>query len=338
MNDLLNEIRNSDEESLKSLFISLHGAPPIQMTPLPGSGGKRRYYRLSNGDISVIGCAGTNQAENMAFINLCNHLGLMGACVPKIMSVSGDYMYYLQTDLGEVSLADCLKSPHIGDYVRKTLYGLVKMQTVPRILWERDCDYGAFNRRQIMWDLNYFKYEYLKPMGVELNEDRLEDDFEHFAEMLLDMASQMSGFMMRDCQSRNVMIYNDTPYFIDVQGGRPGPCVYDAVSLLWQAKARFSDEFRQEMMDFYAQHLAVAIDLPREAILETVPEFALFRTLQVLGAYGLRGLVERKQHFIDSIPYALANLKALAEQGVLEEYPELCRIAVEISSDSVKTI
>ena len=184
-----------------------------------------------------------------------------------------------------------------------------------------------------MWDLNYFKYEFLKPAGVDFNEDLLEDDFETFATSLVETDPRLWGFMMRDCQSRNVMLSPD-PVFIDYQGGRFGPCIYDAVSFVMQARARFSAEMRQELLRVYAKAFSEARRIPSDVVLEAVCRFSLFRTLQVLGAYGFRGLVQKRAHFIESIPAALENLAALSAGGALDAYPGLSAAACSLLSES----
>ena len=187
----------------------------------------------------------------------------------------------------------------------------------------------CFDRRSLMWDLNYFKYDYLKLTGAEFSEPALEDDFERLADKLL--TAPCDVFMYRDAQSRNVMIKDGKPYFIDFQGGRRGPIYYDLASFLWQAKANYPQALREELLDVYLAELAkTGYAVPsRETFYETLPHFVLFRMLQVLGAYGFRGLYERKAHFIESIPFARKNLAELFAQvpELQEEYPALYNTA-----------
>lgn len=243
-------------------------------------------------------------------------------------------MEYLQQDLGGVSLFSLL-----GDeanrcvYVPQALRALAKMQAVPQMEWERIVEYPPFSKRQVMYDLNYFKYEFLKPMGIPFDEERLQDDFERFAADLADDGNVPRGFMYRDFQSRNVMIHDARPWLIDFQGGRRGPVVYDAVSFLWQAKAGFSDGFRAQMLDEYAEALRELSFPGAERVVAGVKPFAFFRTLQVLGAYGFRGLVERRAHFIESIPGALRNLAGLLTNGASDRYPELKGVCEQLADD-----
>ncbi len=171
------------------------------------------------------------------------------------------------------------------------------------------------------------KYEFLKPHDVIFDEDLLEDDFDRLSKRLVDIPQKFFGFMMRDCQSRNVMLTEKGPVFIDFQGGRWGPVLYDVVSFLWQARAKFSDEFKREMLDYYSSRFCEGDDLMKEEMLSYLNDIVLFRSLQVLGAYGFRGLVQHRAHFLLSIPQALANLRSIMEIGWIDSYPEIKRCA-----------
>lgn len=198
--------------------------------------------------------------------------------------------------------------------------------------------YGDFSRRQVMWDLNYFKYEFLKPKNVMFDEDCLEDDFETLSSRLTSVRWDFWGFMMRDCQSRNVMLTSHGPVFIDFQGGRFGPSLYDAVSLLWQARAQFSHEFRMSMLDSYADYYCDGDAGRKKEMLSVLDDMVLFRTLQVLGAYGFRGLVQHKSHFLLSIPAAIGNLEQLLNKGAIDLYPELKKAAYSLIEDASSNI
>ena len=348
---------NNDIAVLRKMCSDI-GVDVSGIVKLPGAGSGRRYYRiLSPGDDSghvnrvinslhpgrsIIGIAGDNLSDCTAFVSLSGSFANAGIPVPRVLAVSADGMHYLQEDLGTVSLFDMI--PHGGDslpseverIIKECMEGLVRMQLCPPNVWERGVAYRPFDRRQAMWDLNYFKYEYLRPASVDFNEDALEDDFERFADELCAQGSGISGFMFRDFQSRNVMVCDGKPYFIDFQGGRKGPGIYDVVSFLWQAKAGFSDDFRSKMLDYYFEMRHVLAGENRDHVRERklTYDFALFRTLQVLGAYGLRGLVERKAHFIESIPPALRNLRSLLSSGAADDYPELKRVCSEICNDA----
>lgn len=332
---------HNNSESLKilsTLFEETTGEPTLSITPLTKSGGDRDYWRLQAQEDSAIGCKADSIAESRAFVNLAKAFSKYGVSVPRILAHSSDFHYYLQQDLGDISLFDRIneakKSPEVvSDWEKSvenaclhTLRQLARMQTVPLETWQPLAAYPPMDRRQILWDLNYFKYEFLKPAGISFDEGGLEDDFEKIVSALLSIPRSQWGFMMRDCQSRNVML-NPGPVFIDFQGGRYGPLLYDAVSFLWQAKAGFSDNFRFRMLGRYAAELEAFTGVPEEEILVYFPVILLFRTLQVLGAYGFRGLVQKRAHFVESIPGALANLESLCHSGALDQYPVLKSVA-----------
>ena len=186
-----------------------------------------------------------------------------------------------------------------------------------------------------MWDLNYFKYCFLKATGINFNESDLEDDFEEMTDILLSASSDT--FMYRDFQSRNVIIKDEKPYFIDFQGGRKGPIYYDVASFLWQAKANFNSEIREEMIKTYISEANKFIEINSDEFKKTLHHFVVFRTMQVLGAYGFRGLFERKTHFIESIPYALNNLQTLFKNHS-NEYPYLSKLLMQLSEMDINNI
>lgn len=300
---------------------------------LPASGGDRVYTRLSSGPGKpvVIGTTGPDVAENKAFIRLSQVFLGHGIRVPEIYACDEGCRSYLQTDLGDDTLLPLLATERRMELAEASLAGLADIQTVDEAEWSH-CVYSEpFSRRMVMWDLNYFKYEFAKPCGVPFDESRLEDDFEKFSGKVSSHDPELWGFMYRDFQSRNVIVKDGEPYFIDFQGGRKGPLLYDAVSFLWQAKAGFSKEERLCLLAKYAECLSAKRGVDRGKLLSGVGEMALLRTLQVLGAYGFRGLVEKRSHFIESIPAALANLKELLEDGVADEYPELKEVCRQLA-------
>lgn len=340
------------EIEIRKIYKECTGQEPGKVMKLPGAGSNRSYYRIfpriSNKDNvtkqmpeSIIATIGDNIKENRAFCYLSDFFRSRGCNVPKVLK--NDEGIYLQTDHGEVSLMDLInkwkKEP--ADYedelrcrLQQSIEELVKIQTVDSYVFEGPLLWGDFSRRQVLWDLNYFKYNFMKPSGVEPDEENLENDFDLLSDKLTKSISQeMTGFMYRDFQSRNIMLEEGQVTLIDFQGGRRGPLVYDVISLLWQAKATFSDELRQEMLDYYVDKLAeVRGEKVRKEVKETISNFMLFRTLQVLGAYGFRGLLERKAHFIESIYGGLNNLKDIIDKGDAELYPELERCCKELIS------
>ena len=245
-------------------------------------------------------------------------------------------MYYLLQDLGDESLFGLMESAReSGQYSPAQVALLEKvMCLLSDIQYKggKDMDYSvcfpceAFDRRSIFWYLNYFKYSFLKATGLEFHEARLEDDFERLASILLADAPY-DTFMYRDFQARNVMVKEGEPWFIDFQGGRRGPVEYDVASFLWQARAAYPSDLRNHLIDVYVESLGRYRKVDAAAFRKGLMHFVLFRTLQVLGAYGFRGYFERKQHFIESIPAAIGNLRDLLDAGVgSTEYPYLIEV------------
>lgn len=318
------------------------GESVAEMVAMPGSGSSRQYFRIKTNQRSVIGAYNSNAEENEAFYSFSKHFADCRLPVPEVFAVSADRCCYLQSDLGDVTLFNyvdnCLKTGGLDDTTiqlyKKSLDKLVDFQT----LGHRGLDYSkafpteSFDEMSIMQDLNYFKYCFLKEQEeVSFNETRLDNDFQKLAQYILEAPSDY--FMYRDFQSRNIMIVDNEPYFIDYQGGRKGPLQYDVVSLLYQVKARIPEDLRKELIDYYKVKLQEiyspkAIKSPTNELTESFdkyfPSFVLLRLLQVLGAYGFRGLIQKKLHFMQSIPYALKELLKVNEQWALTfELPEL---------------
>lgn len=322
--------REEIENRLKALYFEKYGVEP-GIRPVTGGGSTRRYYRMnSEGRDSLIGVWGEDVMENLAFINLAKSFRKAGLNVPSIIDVSVDGYFYFEEDLGDLSLYDAL---HTGDRLnlgRAALREIVKLQSIKEDEWEESVIFPPFGERLVRWDLNYFKYDFLKPCGVIFNEEKLEDDFDMMVGVLTSIPGKLQGFMYRDFQSRNIMMKDEKLWLIDFQGGRRGPLVYDAVSFIWQAKAPFTVEERETLGKYYAELTAASKGINVDDVEKEILPILLFRTLQVLGAYGFRGLIERKPHFISSIPGAQQNLKYLLAKGAFEKYPELHKISTAI--------
>lgn len=321
--------------TIESLFEEYTGQKPASVERLAGAGSNRKYFRLKGHGGSVIGVIGDDVEENRAFCSLAGHFRSRGINVPEIYAVSRDYSCYLQEDLGDVCLFDAVacgrESGKYSDEEKILLLKTVAM--LPEIQFEgaRGLDYSvcypepAFCRRTVMSDLNYFKFCFLKAVGVVFNEVLLDEDFSKMADELLD--GSWDTFMYRDFQARNVMLRDGEPYFIDFQGGRRGPFYYDLVSFVWQARARYPEELKEEMISTYVRSLSGYVPVDESMFRRRLRAFVLFRTLQVLGAYGFRGYFERKPHFLASIPFAVANLR---EMLPLDDYPTLGKVLQEL--------
>ncbi|MBQ3381809.1 MAG: phosphotransferase [Bacteroidales bacterium] len=326
-------------KQLEELFKQYTGKKCLSCEELPQSGSNRRYFRLKAEGISLIGAMGTSVEENKAFVSLANHFRDVGLNVPEVYTVSSDKIYYLQEDLGTVSLFDAIASGRQkGSYSAKEVALLKKtMALLPKFQFEggRDMDYSVcfpqpeFDERNIWFDFNYFKYCFLKTSGLEFSEIKLHQDME---KMCSDLLGVMRGstFMYRDFQARNVMLKDGKPYFIDFQGGRKGPFYYDIASFVWQARANYSDELKEILIATYRKELKKYVMVSEKEFNHDLRLFVLFRTLQVLGAYGFRGYFEKKPHFLQSIPFAIENLRKLIKKPFVE-YPYLQQVLTELT-------
>lgn len=318
------------ETGLATLFRLYYGYEPEECTRIAGSASNRRYYRLAGRGKSVVGVSGDDVRENRAFIAIGRHLLEKGLNVPRIYSVSDDGRHYIQQDLGSVSLYDAVSGGRAraaegvaslsgaaedsySDRERSLLIQAV--EALPEVQvrgaegfdFSRCCPVPEFDSRSVMFDLHYFKYCFLKMTGVEFDEMRLEDDFETLRDRLLAVGG--NEFMYRDFQARNIMLYDGRPYFIDFQGARRGPVHYDLASFVWQARSAYPSGLKSELISAYIEALGRYRKVDRDLFIEDLRQFVLFRLLQVLGAYGFRGLYEKKRHFMESIPYAMANIR-----------------------------
>src|SRR5579863_6343718 len=295
---------------------------PVQ-GDLGGSG--RQIIRLSAGNHSAIGVLYGVREENTAFLAFSRHFRRHGLPVPEIYGEDLDQGAYLEEDLGDQTLFDFLSRNRKGDTIEapviQTYHKVVA--ELPRFQVEaaRDLNYkvcyprASFDRQSINWDLNYFKYYFLRLAGIPFNEQALEDDFGRLTRFLL--TARRDFFLYRDFQSRNIMLRDGDPYFLDYQGGRKGALQYDIASLLYDGKADLPPALRQELLDRYLEALGTHLPITPEAFMEHYYAFVYVRILQALGAYGFRGFYERKPHFLLSVPYALKNLRWLAHNVTL---------------------
>lgn len=333
-------------DRLYRLFEQKFGTCPSEVCPLTGSASPRLYYRMYVGDISCIGVIGTDRKENEAFVALAEHFRSKGINVPQVYDVSEDHMSYIQEDLGGEILYDSyVKARSAGEGLEAMENLLVHtMSMLPKLQIEgaSDLDFNichpqqCFLERSAMFDLNYFKYCFLKPAGIEFHEMLLQDDFERFASDLVKCGLSggkdvVPAFLYRDFQSRNVMLRDGEPYFIDFQGGRRGPIYYDVASFVYHARAGYDDALKERMLEAYLQSLSRYMDVDKADFIEKLRLFRLFRCLQVLGAYGFRGWVEKKANFVVTIPEAVKSLAELLEQP-FDDYPYMTEVLRELVS------
>jgi aminoglycoside/choline kinase family phosphotransferase len=307
---------------LKQLFEQHYRLPASEVQPLQGQLGSsgRTILRLSGGGKTAIGVLYSVREENVAFLEFSRHFRRRGLPVPEIYAEDLSQGAYLEEDLGDTTLFDFLVSNRAGASIAPPAIEAYRkvVAVLPRFQIEagRDLNYkvcyprNRFDRQSIAWDLNYFKYYFLRLAGIPFNEQALEHDFSRLAKFLL--AAKSDYFLYRDFQSRNVMLRGGQPYFLDYQGGRKGALQYDIASLLYDGKADLPPELRQELLDYYLDCLGNYIDLSRDAFMEHYYAYVYVRILQAMGTYGFRGFYERKAHFLQSVPYALKNLRWLA--------------------------
>jgi len=306
---------------LKRLFERHFHEPPGRVHPLQGnlSGSGRKIIRLSSDQATAIGILYGVREENVAFLEFSRHFRRHHLPVPEIYAEDLAYGAYLEEDLGDTTLFEFLTKNRAGANIPPPVVEAYRkvVAILPRFQVEagRDFNYSAcypissFDRQSIAWDLNYFKYYFLRLAGIPFNEQALEDDFGRLTDFLL--SAPREYFLYRDFQSRNILLRNGDPFFVDYQGGRKGALQYDIASLLYDAKADLPPELRQQLLDHYLDRLSSFIPLDREAFLRHYYAYVYIRIMQALGAYGFRGFYERKAHFLQSVPYALKNLRWL---------------------------
>jgi aminoglycoside/choline kinase family phosphotransferase len=306
---------------LQQLYEQHYHSPAAAVTPVQGElgGSGRNILRLSGKAGSAIGVLYEGSEENKAFVEFSRHFHKLGLPVPEIYGEALKQGAYLEEDLGDLTLFEFLSkhrdgediAPEVVDAYRKVVAVLPRFQVEGgRHLNYKVCyPRASFDRQSISWDLNYFKYYFLRLAGIPFNEQGLEDDFGRLTKLLL--SADRDYFLYRDFQSRNIMLKSGEPFFVDYQGGRRGALQYDIASLLYDGKADLPPDLRQQLLDRYLDELAKHIPLDRAAFLHYYYAYVYVRIFQALGAYGFRGFYERKEHFLQSVPYALKNLRWL---------------------------
>ncbi len=320
------------KNTLIQLFENWSNDKVIETQPLPESGSYRQYIRLIGEKQTAIGVYNADIKENKAFLSFSRHFFSKGLAVPEIYMVNENYDMYLQEDLGKVSLFDYVMHLRLGEGFATDLIATYKKVIQQLIQFQikggNGLDYSvcyprdSFDKQSMIWDLHYFKYYFLKLAKIPFDEQLLEDDFQRFSDYLLETPRDF--FLYRDFQSRNIMLKNGEPYFIDYQGGRKGALQYDLASLLFDAKADIPETIRQELLDFYIEEAKKVMPIETSKFKQFYQGYVLIRMMQAMGAFGFRGFYERKEHFLQSIPYALKNLReVLAKINLPIELPEL---------------
>jgi len=320
------------EKKLAQLYKTWSGAAPEKITALPGHGSDRKYFRIHGQGQTVIGVANADRRENIAFLTFSRHFHKLGLPVPEIYCDDLDQGLYLEEDLGDTTLFAFLTEVRAQEGFNDKIIRLYEkvVEWLPRFQIEagKGLDYSvcyprhSFDKQSMMWDLNYFKYYFLKLAKIPFDEQHLQDDFQRFTDYLLQAPRDF--FLYRDFQSRNVMIRDGEPVFIDYQGGRKGALQYDIASLLFDAKADIPDKVREHLFERYLDTVNRLIPVDREKFMQFYYGYVFIRIMQALGAYGFRGFYERKTHFLRSVPYAIRNLEWLLRTAELPiEIPAL---------------
>ena len=314
-------------EVLKKLFDQHFHAPVDRVEPLQGQlgGSGRNIFRLTGGNRTAIGILYPVREENVAFLEFSRHFRKHRLPVPEIYAEDLAHGAYIEEDLGDITLFEYLSQNRNGDSIAAGVIEAYRsvVAVLPRFQVEagRDLNYrvcyprASFDRQSIAWDLNYFKYYFLRLAGIPFNEQALENDFARLTKFLL--AANHDYFLYRDFQSRNIMLRDGRPYFLDYQGGRKGALQYDIASLLYDAKADLPPELRQQLLNHYLESLSRSVDIKRAEFMQYYYAYVYVRIMQAMGAYGFRGFYERKPHFLQSVPYALRNIRWLLHNAEL---------------------
>lgn len=321
------------KQQIADLFRGWAGEAPKRIAAIQAHGSERKYYRIfGSGGRTAIAAHNADRRENIAFVTFSRHFRKAGLPVPEIYAEDLDNGLYLEEDLGDTTLfsllSDIREKDGFSSEITRLYEKVVSWLPQFQVAAARDLNYSVcyprarFDRQSMMWDLNYFKYYFLKLAKIPFDEQHLEDDFQRFTDFLLEADSDF--FLYRDFQSRNVMIRDGQPYFIDYQGGRKGALQYDIASLLFDAKADIPHEVRSALLQRYIQALNELLPVDRDSFLQYYYGYVFIRIMQALGAYGFRGFYERKTHFLRSVPYAIRNLEWLLRTAELPvELPAL---------------
>ncbi|MBI4063280.1 MAG: phosphotransferase [Elusimicrobia bacterium] len=323
------------EGDLKELFEHCFKEPLGGIAALSADGSNRRYFRLTGGDQTAIGAWGPDPKENAAFLGFSRHFKKIKLPVPEIYGENAERGVYIEEDLGDTTLFQFLSENRAPEGPNKPALEIYK-QVIPilarfQIAGAKGLNHKLcyprtdFDKQSMLWDMNHFKYYFLQLAGIVFHEEALEKDFQRFADFLIEAPADY--FLYRDFQSRNIMIKNGEPYFIDYQGGRKGALQYDIASLLFDAKADLPFALREQLLKLYLEAVSELTTLDVKKFLKYYPGFVLIRIMQAMGAYGLRGFHERKSHFLQSIPYAIQNIEYLLRKYELPiKAPELMNV------------
>lgn len=330
-------------QEIRAFFQQWKNQQADEIITLKQAGSNRTYFRVISGKHSyILTYNPSNIPENNAFIEFSKHFYSKQLPVPEILTVSADKTIYAQSDFGDISLFDIMKkegfSDHVFELFKKSCAQLARLQ----ILGGQNLDYNyciatkSFDKQAIYSDLLYFLYYFVRGLDLPYDKNALLNDFDILSSYL--MQEEQKYFMHRDCQSRNIMVKDECVYFIDYQGGMQGALQYDMAAMLWQARASLPYEWRDQLLEYYFElaNNLLGNTLDKKTFFDSYDGFVLIRMLQTLGAYGYRGLFERKDYFISSIPFGLKNLKWFLQNKKMPiRLPELQKILLAITDDKI---
>jgi aminoglycoside/choline kinase family phosphotransferase len=327
-------------------FLAEQNISYLNITALPISGGDRRYFRVLLPDNkTIIATYSENIAENKTFLAFTKSLSSLHLPVPAIITYNKTYTIYLQEDVGNICLLDLVTQQGYTDNVYN-LYqqSLAKLATLQvkantEIPYELCLVNKNFDADAALFDLQYCYNYFVQPLAIPINNiTSLQKEFVAISHKIGSI--NPTFFMYRDFQGRNIMVKNNDVYFIDYQGGMQGPPAYDVASLLWQAKAALPTKWKNELLEYYITCLNKELSntLNIDEFKKGFQFILLIRLLQVLGAYGRRGILEQKAHFLESIPYAIENLNTWLgiNNYLLNDYPETKNLIIQIIQNKNK--
>ncbi len=336
-------------EALSKLYSEEYNCKFDSIEQLKQSGSYRQYYRITKEGKSILGVYNDDLRENNAYLSFSSSFEKEGINIPKIIRISNNTKTYLIQDLGNQSLWDIAQKNRKKDgslsetslkLFKETLKALIHIQckTIEHIDLSYCYPRDTFDKQSMLWDLNYFKYFFLRLLRVNTDEQLFENDIQRLATKLNEQ--NQNYFLYRDFQSRNIMIFNNEPYFIDFQGGRKGSTYYDLASLIYDANIELVNEDQEELIHYYLEEWSRTHSITKKEFINNFHQFAIIRLTQALGAFGLRGIIENKPHFKECIPYALSSLKAIFEDSILTQtYPEIAKcIKTAIKSDYIRKL
>lgn len=329
------------KKKIKKYYKQHFESLPENVIALPGSGSDRKYYRVLSGDSSIIAVYNNNPEENEAFISLGKAFLKKELPVPDILAYLPKKNIYFLTDLGDTNLFRWIEDTRLSADSHNAILTMYRLVLDKLVLFQADTigdidpdicyPHSSFDRQSMMWDMNYFKYMFLKLLAVPFNEKNLEKDFLGLADLLL--SGGQDFFMYRDFQSANIMIVDSKPWFIDFQGGRRGAPQYDVASLLYDSKAMLEEDSRIILLEYYLDNFCGLSGYSREKFTDLYPAFVLVRIMQAMGAYGFRGIYEKKEGFAASISPAVRDLFSVFKSSALEkDFPEIYRVSERLHS------